>query len=434
MLSRILEFLAWLAVLLLAALGFWWAGHQRHQPPADGRTEITWFVPITPLRDLYEADVAEFERRNPRIKVRVIWVPGSEYNSKLKILAAAGQLPDLFFTGDVWMSYLLPFKRDVTDFMLRDAEEIGLDDYFPEISAAMQLHGRYYILTEYMNLSMLYYNRRLFAEAGVPEPEDWWTWDDYVRAGQALTRPGGPGRPGVWGSSRVEGWWGEWLIYVRQAGGTVFTPDGRRCVLDSPEAIAGLKFYYDKSEKHGISAPAGFEPLNGFVNERVAMILGGHVNYWLNYNQMPGLDWDVQLLPEGPVTRKGGELAMAGYSVSKTSPHPEEAWALAKFLTRPEAIARIVARGSLSVRRSVAEAQMRDARPEDRPRNLAAAYRQFQYGEHIPRHSHYIEIMLQIVQPEVDRMLLGEFGPEEAGRRAAAAVNAFLATFDTRDP
>jgi ABC-type glycerol-3-phosphate transport system substrate-binding protein len=63
------------------------------------------------------------------------------------------------------------------------------------------------------------------------------------------------------------------------------------------------------------------------------------------------------------VRRKGGELTMAGYSVSKTSPHPEEAWALAKFLTRPEAIARIVARGSLSVRRSVAEAQMRDARP-----------------------------------------------------------------------
>jgi hypothetical protein len=42
--------------------------------------------------------------------------------------------------------------------------------------------------------------------------------------------------------------------------------------------------------------------------------------------------------------------------------------------------------------------------------------------------------MLQIVQPEVARMLLGEFGPEEAGRRPAAAVNAFLATFGTRDP
>ena len=434
MLFRIRDILPWLAVAVLAGWGFWWSGHRRNPPAADGGTQITWYVPITPLRDLYEADVAEFERRNPGIKVRVIWVPGSEYNTKLKILAAAGLLPDLFFNGDVWMSYLRPFARDITDLVLRDAEEIQLDDYFPEIRAAMQLNGRYVIVTEYMNLALLYFNRRLFAEAGVPEPEESWTWDDYVQAGQALTQPGTLLNPGVWGSSRVEGWWGEWLIYVRQSGGDIFTADGRRCLLDSPEAINGLRFYLEKSTKHGISAPAGFEPINGFVNERVAMIVGGHVNYWLNYNQKADLDWDVQLLPRGPVTRKGGELAMAGYSVSKTTPHPEEAWRLAKFLTRPEAIARIVARGSLSVRRSVAEAQMRDAKPDDRPQNLAAAYRQFEYGQPIPRHSHYIEIMLNIVQPEVDRMLLGEFGPEEAGQRAAAAVNAFLATFDPNAP
>lgn len=434
MLSRIRDVLPWLAVVVLAGWGFWWSGHRRNPPAVDGRTEITWYVPITPLRDLYEADVAEFERRNPGITVRVIWVPGSEYNTKLKILAAAGLLPDLFFNGDVWMSYLRPFTRDITDLVLRDAEEIQLDDYFPEIRAAMQLNGRYVIVTEYMNLALLYFNRRLFAEAGVPEPTAAWTWDDYVQAGQALTQPGTLLNPGVWGSSRVEGWWGEWLIYVRQSGGDIFTADGRRCLLDSPAAINGLRFYLEKSTRYGISAPAGFEPINGFVNERVAMIVGGHVNYWLNYNQKAELDWDVQLLPQGPVTRQGGELAMAGYSVSTTSPHPEEAWALAKFLTRPEAIARIVARGSLSVRRSVAAAQMRDAQPEDRPQNLAAAYRQFQYGQPIPRHSHYIEIMLTIVQPEVDRMLLGEFGPEEAGRRAAAAVNAFLATFDPSAP
>jgi multiple sugar transport system substrate-binding protein len=434
MLSRIRAFLPWLALVVLAGWGFWWAGRERLQPQPDGRTEISWYMLITPFRDHYEAQVAAFERTHPHIKVHIFWVPGSEYNVKLKTLAAAGQLPDLFYNGDVWVSYLLPFTRDITALVERDAEEIALDDFFPEIRRAMQLEGRHYILAEQINLSLLYFNRELFKAAGVPEPTEDWTWDDYVRAGQALTRPGTPDEPGVWGSSRVEGWWGEWLIYVRQSGGNIFTEDGRRCVLDSPEAINGLRFYLEKSSNYGISAPAGFEPVNGFVNGRVAMIVGGHVSHWLNYNQMDGLDWDVQLLPVGPVTRTGGELAISGYSVNKTSPHPEEAWALAKFLTRPAAIAPIVARGGLAVRRSIAAAQIRDARPEDHPRNLAVAYRQFQYGESIPRHSHYIEIMLQIVQPEIDRMLLGEFGPEEAGRRAAAAVNAFLATFDPNAP
>jgi len=430
MLLRYREILLWSAIALLAATGFWWAGRSREPPPAPGRTVISWYVIITPLRELYEAQVAAFEQLHPEIEVRIFWVPGSEYNVKLKTLAAAHELPDLFFSGDVWLSYLLPFTRDLTPLVRRDAAEFGLDDYFPEIRRAMQLNGKYYILPEYMNLSLLYYNRRMFAAAGLPEPTADWTWDDLVRAGQALTHAGRDGQPDIWGCSRVEGWWGEWLIYVRQAGGTAFTPDGRHCVLDSPEAITGLRFYLEKSTKYHISAPAGFEPLNGFVNQRVAMIVGGHTNYWLNYNQVPGLDWDVQLLPAGPAGRKGGELAIAGYSISRESRHPEEAWALAKFLTRPEAIAAVVQHGHLAVRRSVADAVMHAPGAHANPDNLAAAYRQFQFGEPIPHHANYIEIMFQVVQPEIDRMLLGELTPEEAGRRAAAEVNAFLATFD----
>jgi multiple sugar transport system substrate-binding protein len=388
-------------------------------------------VLITPLREVYEAQVAEFERLHPDIKVNIFWVPGSEFNVKLKTLAAAHQLPDLFFTGDVWLSYLLPFTRDLTDLARRDAAEIGLDDdYFPEIRRAMQLDGKIYILPEYVNLSLLYYNRRMFAAAGLPEPTEDWTWNDLVRAGQVLTREGKDGQPGVWGSSRMEGWWGEWLIFVRQAGGKVFSSDGHRCLLDSPEAITGLRFYLEKSTKYRISAPAGFEPLNGFVNQRVAMVAGGHTNYWLNYNQIPDLDWDIQLLPAGPAGRSGGELAIAGYSISRESRHLEQAWQLAKFLTRREAVAAVVRHGHLSVRRSVAEAVMRAPGTHANPHHLAAAYRQFPFGEPIPHHANYIEIMFQVVQPEVDRMLLGELTPEEAGRRAAAAVNAFLATFD----
>ncbi|MFI5356833.1 MAG: ABC transporter substrate-binding protein [Opitutales bacterium] len=432
MLPRLRAVLAWTLALGLAVLGFWWAGRgsQPEREPVAGRTEISWYMIITPLRDLYESEVAEFERTHPRLKVHIFWVPGSEYNVKLKTLAAAGLLPDLFFTGDVWVSYLRPFTRDLTDFVRRDATELGLDDYFPAIRRAMQLDGRYYILPENMNLSLLYYNRRLFAEAGVPEPTAQWTWDDLVRAGQALTRPATPDRPAGWGCSRVEGWWGEWLIYVRQAGGTPFSPDGRRCLLDSPAAITGLRFYLEKSSKYHFSAPAGYEPLNGFVNQRVAMIVGGHVNYWLNYDQMPGLDWDVQVLPQGPAGRSGGELAIAGYSISRASRHPEAAWALAKFLTRREAVAAVVARGSLAVRRSVAAAQIKAAGPGDRPHNLAAAYRQFAFGEPIPHHPNYLEIMFDLVQPEVDRMLLGELSPEQAARRATDEVNAFLRTFD----
>ena len=94
----------------------------------------------------------------------------------------------------------------------------------------------------------------------------------------------------------------------------------------------------------------------------------------------------------------------------------------------------VMRHGSISPRRSVAEAQIHDRNPGGRPRNIAAAYKQIQYALPIPRHPHYIEIMIQIVQPEVDRMVQGVLTPEEAAHRAAAGVNAYLATFDQADP
>jgi ABC-type glycerol-3-phosphate transport system substrate-binding protein len=159
------------------------------------------------------------------------------------------------------------------------------------------------------------------------------------------------------------------------------------------------------------------------------MLMVGHVNFWPHYNQMPGLDWDLQLLPIGPVSRVGGELAIAGYGINRETRHRDEAWALLKFLTRKEVAMEIARRGSISPRRSVAQAQINERRPDDRPRNIAAAYEQIKYAQPIPRHPHFIEIMLQIVQPEVDRMVQGDLAPEEAARRAAAGVNAYLATF-----
>lgn len=428
MIRRLRDILLWTIVVALAAAGFWWAGHRRAPADTPGHKIITWLVALSPLRDLYEQEIAAFERLHPDISVRILWVPASEYHMRFKTLAAAGQTPDMFYSGDVWLSYLLPFMDDVSDLTARDAAEIGLDDFFPEIRAAMQHAGRTYVLPEMTNVSLLYYNRALFRAAGVAEPTESWTWDDLVRAGQQLTRAPTAADPGVWGCSRVEGWWGEWLIYVRQAGGTVFSPDGRRCVLDSPAAIEGLRFYADKSNRYRISAPAGFEPPNAFVNQRVAMIVGGHTNFWLNYNQMPNLDWDVQVLPAGPATRRGGEIAISGYAMSRSTPHREETWALMKFMTRPAAHAAIVARGNISVRRSLADAALRDPHRTAPPHNLAAVYRQFAFAEPIPRHPNFIEIMIQVVQPEIDRMVLGELTPEEAGRRAAAAANAYLAT------
>jgi multiple sugar transport system substrate-binding protein len=419
------------SILLVAAALSLAAGCARRADP-DPRPLVTWMVPVKWDRPHIEALVRRFEAAHPDIRVKPMWVPATQYQTKFKTLAAAGQAPDLVECGDVWIAYMLPFMRDVSDFVARDAAEIQLDDFYPEVLKACQHEGRYYFLASGMNVSLLYYNRTLFDRAGVAYPTDTWTWDDYLAAGNAIMKLPDAGRGGVWGADLMTGWWGEWLIFVRQAGGRLFNDDLTECLLDRPEAIAGLHMYIDRVYKHRFAPESGFGPNNEFASGKLAMWYGGHTERWKTYNAIPGLDWDIQVLPIGPAGRTGGEIAVRAYGITRTSRHPEAAWELMKFMVTPDNLREQIKLGHLPVRKSLAEEMLNDPARTACPKNLAAVYRQIPYALPLPRSTDYIELSLSIIQPEVDRMIAGDLTPEEAARNATVAANRFLKVLGSR--
>ena len=387
-------------------------------------------VGVGPDRPMFEKLLARFHELHPDIRVRPMWVPGSQYQTKLKTLIAAGKAPDIFWSGDVWVAYELPFLADLTDLFERDRAEIDPDDIYPELLNACRYDGRQLLMPRWFNVALLYYNRKLFDEAGEPYPTNQWTWDDYVAAAKRLTRRAPNGRDvEIWGSTIVTGWWGEWLIYVRQAGGQLFTDDLNRCLLDSPQAITGMQFYYDKIYKHGISPRPGFGPDGGFISGKIAMELGGHTGNWIGFNQIAGLDWDIQVLPRGPVARRGGEFAIDSFGIAKTSPVREQAWQFIKFLSSKESVRAHLANGYLPVRKSVVAEMTSGSNRLAHPQNIMAAYEQLQYAEQVPRSPDYIEIAQEVIQPDVDRMLdkSREVGSvADTCRAAARSANRFI--------
>lgn len=413
---------------LLAAAGFWHAAFpQSRREVETTKTQITWLATISPERETLLRLVKEFESDNPDISVRVLWVPPNQYQVKLKTLLAAGLAPDVFTTGDIWLAYMLPFLKDLTALVERDAGEIGLADFYPDVSEEMFRGGRCFYVPVSMNVSLLYYNRGLFEARGMDPPQTGWTWSDYLDAAQKLTGVDANTGKQVWGSTITGGWWGEWLILVRQSGGELFSDDGRRCLLDTPEAIQGLTFYADRLLTHKVSPPAGRGPSSGFASGVYAMSLGGHASAWQLFNQIPSLDWDIQVLPAGPAGREGGEVALSAYGMASTSKHPEQAWRFIKFLTSPYAMEQAGGTG-LPVRQSVAAKTLLATGRTTKPRNAAAVYEQLRFARTIPRLPDFIEVTMQIIQPEIDLMLEGRQSPAEAARRAAASANAFLDT------
>jgi ABC-type glycerol-3-phosphate transport system substrate-binding protein len=91
-----------------------------------------------------------------------------------------------------------------------------------------------------------------------------------------------------------------------------------------------------------------------------------------------------------------------------------------KYMVTPDNIRANVKRGGLSVRRSVADEFLREGGNQTRPHNLAAVYEQIRYALPLPRSTDYIELSLNIIQPEIDRMIRGDLTPEQAARNATA--------------
>jgi len=416
-------------VIMITTLVSTVAGLPARAAAAAEPVEITWMVGVGPDRPMYEELVRRFHEKYPGIRVRPTWVPASQYQTKLKTMIAAGKPADLFWSGDVWVAYEIPFLADLTDLVARDAAELDLDDFYPELLAACRYDGRQILMPRWFNVALLYYNRKLFDAAREPYPTADWTWDDYIAAAKRLTRRDRNGKVDVWGTSITTGWWGEWLIYVRQAGGELFSGDMNRCLLDSPQAIAGMQFYYDKIYTHQVAPRPGFGPDQGFMSGKIAMEFGGHVGSWIAYNQISGLDWDIQVLPKGPVTRSGGEVSIDSFGIAKDSPHREQTWAFIKFLSSKESVRLHVENGYLPVRKSVAREMLLrpdSERAHPRPRNIMAAYEQLKYARQVPRSPDYIEIALEVIQPDVDRMLDKQLDVAATCRSAADAANRFI--------
>jgi len=163
----------------------------------------------------------------------------------------------------------------------------------------------------------MWYNRDLFEQEGIPFPQSDWTWDDCIQIAQELTKRDERGRPIQFGL--MIGRW-EWKdIFVAQWGGDLYTPEGTRCVLDTPEAIAGLDFARDLIFVHNVMPSAteemamatqggwGSGVISLFGAGHGAMAIGGR--WWLcilRNKDYAHLRLGAVNLPKGPYDRTWG--------------------------------------------------------------------------------------------------------------------------------
>lgn len=309
----------------------------------SGITEITFLGnSVKPYDTAFPLMIAEFEKQNPNIKVKLEQLPTKSIWEVTEVkLGAKEPTPDVLFvdspliTAYVTKGYLAPLDSMFTE------EE--LSQYVDVCRNYGTVGGTFYAAPLVNSSQVLYYNTKLFDEAGIPhlskDPKDRLTWEEVVELGKKLTiDKDGDGTPEVFGLgiaqiSRPF----QMLTMPESYGGDAIGKDGLTVqgVLTSEPWIKACTFIQDLFNTYKIS-PKGVsasDMLAYFPSEKLAMLIGPDYNH-LAYSNNKELQWDYAPYPyfKGgkPVTPTGSW----SLAVNASSQHKDAAVKLIKFLTQ----------------------------------------------------------------------------------------------------
>ncbi len=356
----------------LMLLGIIYAFSTCRAVESDGRVELSlydWNYPA--YIKMNRERIAIFERENPDIKVRLIG--GDE--AKYMTMVSGGVAPDVTFAGYGSIPYYA--KRDailsLDDFIAED-KDFSLDDYFPVTVKSARYRGKIYALPDDGSPVAIVYNKDLFDEYNSKHPDkpltypgEKWTWDDFRHAAKALTADNdGDGQTDVYGAS-ISFWRNRWPIPVWQNGGEVVSADKKQCLMDSPEAIEAIRWFYemmwvDKSSPTTYTQIKGVEAGGGiFRQRRLAMGMDARYGY-TNLIGKTDFAWDIAPLPKSPTTGKRTSLYLGGvWMISSQTRYPQQAWKLTKFLVGDKSSEMSMQCGrAIAANRAVAERILRN--------------------------------------------------------------------------
>lgn len=276
--------------------------------------------------------MAEFEKRNPSIKLAVERMPFQQIFQALEVrLNARNADPDIYIVD----SPLTASYASRGHLMELDSI-IDKKRFAPSGIAAASFDGKVYSAPFGSSMQILYYNKEMFKAAGVPfpsaDPANRITWEQVVEAGRKMAKPA----ENIWGFTFEQQERPYQLLPLGQSlGGVALSPDGFKATgfIDGPGFVEGFTFMQKLYTEAKISPPGQFDPTltpELFGGGKCAMLLGGtFVNDTLKA-KYPNLDFGVALHPS---FAKGKPVTPTGAWHFGVNPRTQQKAAVTQFVS-----------------------------------------------------------------------------------------------------
>ncbi|MET9365008.1 sugar ABC transporter substrate-binding protein [Streptomyces sp. NPDC006632] len=283
-------------------------------------------------------ELDKFEKQTG-IKVKVEVVPWSDLLNRILTATTSGQGPDVMNIGNTWSASL-----QATGALLPwDAENFakigGKDRFVDSALGSTGTQGKDPAAVPLYSMSYaLYYNKQIFADAGIANPPA--TWDELVADGKKIEAKGknGLGAEGSNLSNNIH----QVFVLAKQHGADFFTADGKPS-FTSDGAVAAVKEYVDLMAKDKIVGVSNAEyaqnqSLSDFAKGKTGMVLWQTASATFKSLGMKDSEWGVAAAPvqsgaPGTGAQTNSMVAGINMAVFKNTHNLDGAAQFVKFMT-----------------------------------------------------------------------------------------------------
>jgi multiple sugar transport system substrate-binding protein len=348
MCQRIKQYTRLLSAVFMVALFI--QGSSPHFAAAQERVTIGFVYGAFAPQERWEAYFDDFLAENPHVTINYIPVPldnWGDYAQRIVTLMVGGEQVDVIWNAieGVPMMAERGVLLSLDSYIESDPDiEEFLDDVHPMLLEGLRWNDQQYLLPFAWNSPLIYYNKAVLEEAGLPEPPADWTWDEFLEYALAITEDtDGDGVPNRWGFHTPFSTWalGPWTI----ANGSFWmNEDFSEPWYDRPETIEAVQFAHSLIWEHRVAPSGEFNVNEAFAAGALGMMSGAPANREaLIPAGMSPDDYDITFWPKNTDSDVHGSIwGTDGYGITQSSPNPDVAWEMVKHLVSVDVMSHLL--------------------------------------------------------------------------------------------
>lgn len=374
----------------------------------------SWNVPSDNTYKIIDGAIEKFEKSHPNVKIQYTsGILKEDYSEWLSGKAVLGNEPDVFM--------VLPEDFDVfsstgvlknLDGLIKNDKDFNSDEYYKAAYEFGKYQGSQFALPYESVPTLMFVNKTLLQKEGIPIPNNNWTWNDFLKICQMVTKD--TDHDGIIDQFGVYDY--TWKNAVDSNGVNLFNDTGTVSYFGNEnveQAVSFVKSLNSLNEGHQVTSKefdmgkVAFRPLS-FSEYRTYKPYPWRIKKYSNF------EWDCIKLPSGPKGDSVSQLSTLLMGISSRTKHEKLAWEFLKLLTYDEETQKNLFKYSqgVSVIKSVIESkavadEINKSMPDESFLNMGIVDNIMKSAAVTPKFRKYDSVMIK-ADNEINKIINGE--------------------------